>query len=371
MLTRLDRLILNEIVGPFFGAAFLFTGLFFAGGELVRYAEYLQKGQSWMVVAQLMALTLPGVIALTFPIAALLATLLGFGRLSNDSEIIALVATGTRFERIVLPVAFFGLIVSLVGVWFGNQVVPAASRGRNVIIDRVQNEGGTGSLSASQLTAELRDQGQLQTLIHVEGDAELSSGKLTNVSIDIWAKGRVVSSLFAKQAYWKKGTKDWRLEDYYGADFHNPDYPLLLQAKGGESKEKEVSLDTPDQLEAFRGRPEDTDTTDLQKRAEILRRGGNVTKARELDVEVARRNAIPFAALCFALIGAPLGVRPARQGKGVGFGLAVIITFAYWTALQVVSVLARGGSLPAPVALAIPNLICLAVAFYYIRRVLR
>ena len=371
-MTRLDRLILNEIVGPFFGSAFLFTGLFFAGGELVRFAEYLQQGQSWWIVAQLIGLTLPGVLSLTFPIAALLATLLGFGRLSNDSEIIALVATGTRFERIVLPVAVFGLIISLVGVWFGNQVVPAASRGRNVIIDRVRDEGGGGTLSASQLTAELRDKGKLQTLIHVEGSADLASGELSDVSIDVWGKGRLVSSLFAKRAIWKRGTKNWRVEDYYGANFDNPDYPLILQAQGGESREiKEIALDTPDQLEAFRGRPEDADTADLIKRREILRRGGNVTKARELEVEIARRNAIPFAALCFALIGAPLGVRPARQGKGVGFGLAVIITFAYWTLLQVVSVIARAGTLPAIIALAIPNLICLAVGVYYIRRVLR
>jgi lipopolysaccharide export system permease protein len=370
MPSRLDRLILGEIIGPFLGSAFLFVGLFFAGGELVRYAEYLQSGQSWVIVAQLMALTLPGVLALTFPIAALLSSLLGFGRLSNDSEIIALVAAGTRFERIILPVALFGLVVSLIGAWFGNSVVPASSRGRNIIIDRVKNEGG--GLSASQLTAELRSEGKLNTLIHVEGDAELASGRLSNVSIELWEKGRLVSVIFASKAYWKKGTKDWRLENYYGADFRNENSPLAFSAKGGASQEiKDVSLDTPSILEQFKGRPEDTDTSDLLKRAEIFRKGGSVDKARELEVEAARRNAIPFASLCFALLGAPLGVSPRRQGKGVGFGVAVVVTFLYWTALQIASVTAKGGLLPAPIALAIPNIICLGVAFYFIRRVLR
>ena len=361
---------LSEIIGPFFGSAFLFVGLFFAGGELVRFAEYLQGGQSWLVVAQLIVLTLPGVLALTFPVAALLSTLLGFGRLSNDSEIIALTAAGTRFERIVLPVAIFGLIISLIGVWFGNSVVPAASRGRNVIIDRVNNNGI--NVSASQLTAELRSDKRLNTLVHVEGDADLASGKLTDVSIELWEKGRLVTVFFARHAYWKKGTKDWRLEHWYAADFHNPEAFSVFKATGGQSQEvKDVALDTPSLLAAFKGRPEDTDTTDLWRRAEIFRRGGSIDKARELEVEVARRNAIPFASLCFALLGAPLGVSPRRQGRGVGFGVAVVVTFLYWTALQVVSVLAKGGGIPAPLALSLPNLICLGVGIYFIRRVLR
>jgi lipopolysaccharide export LptBFGC system permease protein LptF len=51
--------------------------------------------------------------------------------------------------------------------------------------------------------------------------------------------------------------------------------------------------------------------------------------------------------------------------------MSVAITFAYWIALQVVSVLARSGALPANVALMLPNLVCLVVAASLVRRVLR
>jgi lipopolysaccharide export system permease protein len=76
---RMDRLILAEIAGPFVGSALLFTGLFFAGGEIARIAEFLGRGVSWLTIGNLILLTLPGIIALTFPMAMLLATLLGFG----------------------------------------------------------------------------------------------------------------------------------------------------------------------------------------------------------------------------------------------------------------------------------------------------
>ena len=48
---RLDRLVLSEIIGPFFGSAMLFTGLFLAAGEFMRLAEYAQRGvPPWLIV---------------------------------------------------------------------------------------------------------------------------------------------------------------------------------------------------------------------------------------------------------------------------------------------------------------------------------
>jgi lipopolysaccharide export system permease protein len=364
----MDRLILQEIVGPFLFSALLFTGLFFAAGELVRYVEFLQGGQSTLLVAQLMLLTVPGVVALTFPMAMLLAALLGFGRLSSDSEIVGLTAAGVSFGRIVTPVALFALMVSLVGLWFNNKIVPTASRQRNIIIDQFKKQGG--NLNTSQaLTFPLRDdQGNLTTLVHVEGGANLATGELTDISVEFWNKGKVVSVISAPRARWKIGTKEWSLSDFNSVTFSD-DAPAFFKAQGLETRE--VELDTPTQLEALQGRPEDTDTSQLQARSRILRAGGNVREAREADVEVARRAALPFAALSFALIGAPLGVGPQRGGKGVGFGLSVLVTFAYWVLLQAASVLAKGGTIPANISLMLPNLLCIGVGLYLTRRVLR
>jgi lipopolysaccharide export system permease protein len=367
-MTRLDRLILAEIVAPFIGSALLFTALFFAAGELVRYAEFLQKGETWIVVVQLMALTLPGVIALTFPMAILLATLLGFGRLSGDSEIIALFAAGISFERIMVPVAVFGLFISFIGFWFNNQVVPAASRGRNVIIDRVKNQGG---VSVTNFTADLRDKntGELLYLVHVEGAANLASGKLERVGIQTWNKGRMTAALYAPEATWIQGTKKWTLKDAVALELNADGSRTVIQSAGVRTQEKE--LETPDDLAAFATRPEDIDTTQLRTRAALLRKGGYNDRARQFEVEVAKRNAMPFSSFAFALVGAPLGVRPSREGKGLGFGLSVIVTFFYWVGLQVCSVIGRGGGLPADIALMLPNIVCIGVGIFLVRRVLR
>jgi lipopolysaccharide export system permease protein len=104
----------------------------------------------------------------------------------------------------------------------------------------------------------------------------------------------------------------------------------------------------------------------------LRRASGDLTGAREAEVEAARRVALPFASFIFALVGAPLGVRPQRSGgKGVGFALAIGIIFAYWVSFQFGLLLGNSGALPPFVAVALPNLAGLVAAVYLNRRVLR
>jgi lipopolysaccharide export system permease protein len=375
----MDRLILAEVVPLFLGSTLLFTSLVLAGGELLRFAQYLQEGAPVMIVARLLLLTLPGMLTLTFPMAMLLACLMGMERLSSSSEIIALTAAGVRFERIMIPVAIFSLFVALAGLWFSNSVVPAASQGRNQIIAELKQSGGGGVFNMSQLTAPIRNNdGTLNTLVHVEGGANLGSGEMENVSVEMWNKGRLTTVFYAPKAKWIINTKDWTLYNYRAVYFEGEDSsskdaaPVVVFGSKLNTQEQKISLDTPEQLAALLDvRPEDTDTRKLTANARILRRGGNLDRAREFEVEVARRNALPFASFCFALIGTPLGVSRQRGPKGAGFGWSVVITFAYWVGLQVTSIMGRGGTLPADVALAIPNMICAAIGLFLIRRVLR
>ncbi len=365
-MTRLDRLILNELLGPFFGAAMLFTALFFAGGELMRVADFLQNGESFLVVVQLVLVSMPGVMAYTFPMAMLLSTLLGFGRLSADSEIIAITAAGVSFERVIAPVAVMGLAVSLIGVWFNNAVVPAASRQRNSIIERYTSGGGNVSLKRQIFPVR---SGSLLTLVIVEGEANLSTGELNDVIINIIKDGQLISTISAPQAIWKPGTRDWILKGFWftnktgnGGNIGNA---TLLE-------NKEVALDTPTNLRAqLNKRPEDIDTLQLLKNIPVLREMEDFTKARKLEVEVAKRNSVPFAAFAFGLVGAALGVRPNREGRGVGFGLSVIVTFLYYVMLNVATIVAQNGGLPANLALMLPNIVGFIVAIILIRRVMR
>ncbi len=374
-MTRMDRLVLGEIVGWFVGSVFLFSSLILASGELVRFAEFLQKGEAVWIVFQLLGFTLPGIFALTFPIAMLLATLMGIGRLSSDSELTALVAAGISFERIMLPIGVFGLMVSLIGVWFSNSVVPASSAARNRIIIRVQKEGNLSLADRFDHRIADKDSGNV-LVVHSEGGASLGTEKagaatLRNLSLEYWEKGALAYVIYAERADWVIGSREWALSGYRLATMNaNQRTRAIL---GGDSlTTRQVALGKPDELAALRDvRTEDVSTPGLRERSRVFKANGDLGAARDAEVEGARRIALPFASFIFALVGAPLGVRPPRSGKGNGFATAIMITFLYWTLLQMFTVIGRGGTLPPQLSVMIPNLMGLAAGIFLTRRVLR
>jgi lipopolysaccharide export system permease protein len=306
----------------------------------------------------------------------LLATLMGIGRLSSDSELTALVAAGISFERIMLPIGVFGLMVSLVGVWFTNSIVPASSAARNQIINRVQKRARFPSrIGFNQRIAD-EDSGNV-LVVHSEGGASIGTEKagaatLRNLSLEYWEKGALAYVIYAERADWVIGTREWAL----GGDIRlanlSKDQKTKAILRGDSLTTRQVALGKPDELAALRDvRTEDVSTPGLRERSRVFKANGDLGAARDAEVEAARRIALPFASFIFALVGAPLGVRPPRSGKGNGFAIAIMITFLYWTLLQMFTVIGRGGTLPPQLSVMIPNLMGLAAGAVLVRRVMR
>lgn len=378
-MNRLDRMVLGEIVGWFVGSILLFSSLILASGELVRLAEFLQNGEAVLTVLQLLGYTLPQTFSLTFPIAMLLATLMGIGRLSSDSELVALISAGISFERIMVPIAIFGLLVSLIGAWFSNTIVPASSAARNRIIDRVKDNvsvNSTGALTRRIPLGDDRDKNNAVLIVHSEGGVSLnqsSAGTATmrDLTLQRWEKNQLRSVIYASQADWKINSRNWTLAgEIYGFEFRPEGGGIFINASSLSTRE--YALGEPDRLTALKVmRNEDISTTVLRQRSQLFREDGDTRSSREAEVEVARRIALPFASLVFALVGAPLGVRPPRTGKGNGFAIAIIITFLYWTLLQFFTTLGQGGILPPVISVMIPNILGLLAGIFLIRKVSR
>jgi lipopolysaccharide export system permease protein len=64
------------------------------------------------------------------------------------------------------------------------------------------------------------------------------------------------------------------------------------------------------------------------------------------EVDLWEKISLPLASLVFGLVGAPLGIRPQRGSKAMGFGVAIGIIFLYWVLYRWMYILGRGGGLP-------------------------
>src|SRR5260370_37853557 len=106
----LDRYIVREIVRHAFLGLIVFTFVLFVP-KLVRLMElFVRHSGSGSQILKLFLCLFPGIFIFTMPMAILIGVLLGLGRMSADSEIVALTALGIGRRRILLPVGVIALV---------------------------------------------------------------------------------------------------------------------------------------------------------------------------------------------------------------------------------------------------------------------
>jgi lipopolysaccharide export system permease protein len=78
----------------------------------------------------------------------------------------------------------------------------------------------------------------------------------------------------------------------------------------------------------------------------------------EYQVRLYQKIAMPLTTLVFALIGAPLGLRPHRSSSATGLGLSIVIIFAYWVFMHYMTILGRNGAISPVAASFVPTVAC-------------
>lgn len=118
------RYLLREHFGPLVFSVTTLTSLLLLNYIARKFAELVGKGLPWNVIGEFFVLSVPFTMALTFPMAVLIAVLYAFSRLASDNEISAMMACGISTRRLLAPVLGAGLVLSLGMVWFNDQLLP-------------------------------------------------------------------------------------------------------------------------------------------------------------------------------------------------------------------------------------------------------
>lgn len=135
----LTRYLLRTHVGPFFFAFFALTSVLLINVIAKELANLAGKGLPFDVVVEFFVLSLPANIALTLPMAVLVAVLYTFSTLASENEISALRASGVDLRRATLPLIVVAGVIATGMAWFNDQVLPASNlRWRVLMTDVAQ-----------------------------------------------------------------------------------------------------------------------------------------------------------------------------------------------------------------------------------------
>ena len=143
------RYIVREHVGPLLFALSALTSLLMLQYVARQLANLAGKGLPWSAIGKFFVLSLPFTVAMTMPMAVLVATLFTFGRMAAEHEITALKASGVRVRTLMLPVLTCAFLLSIAMVAFNDQVLPRANHELRIL----QND-----IAKTKPTLALRDQ---------------------------------------------------------------------------------------------------------------------------------------------------------------------------------------------------------------------
>ncbi|MCL2767643.1 MAG: LptF/LptG family permease [Synergistaceae bacterium] len=359
----LDKLILSEIAKPFVAGILIFTLIFVSADLLFQAARLMiQRGISFWVVSRLFCYRIPEVIGLTLPMSALLAALLGFSKLSANSELIAIKSMGIPFMRILRPVIISSVMVSVATFLWTEFLTPYTSLAANNLMQYEIMKNQSKLVKEKMFLREERDR-KLLRVFYVD-KLSIKEGVLEGIVVQEFGDdGRLIRISNASSGLWKDG--QWWIDDgqIYEID-KSGNVKLLLQF---ERQKLALSL-SPEDLERSTRNPLDMSARELWiyiKHAGMM----EMTNISSLLVTFHYKISIPWACLVLAILGAAIGGRThARSGSGASFGLSVLIVFAYYLLMSLCRALGESDNMAPFLSAWLPNIVFLFASIYFVRR---
>lgn len=118
------RYVIQEHIGPFFFALTLIIFLFLMNYTLREAEKLFGRGLDPIIVFKMFYYHLAPTISLAIPMSVLVATSMAFVRIAADSEITILRSSGVNLNRILAPVTFVAILISIFVFYFHNSVLP-------------------------------------------------------------------------------------------------------------------------------------------------------------------------------------------------------------------------------------------------------
>jgi len=396
----LTRYIFKEMVGPtalgfaFYTSIILMQRLFDMAGMIIR------RSLPGSAVVKLLLYSLPHIVVLTVPMSLLFGILIAVGRLSSDSEIVAMRALGISTRTIYRPVFFFSAAIFLLNLYLINFVMP---KGNQQFV-ALRAELMTSSAEKAVKPRVFHD--QYDDLMIYVNDVDPATG--------LW-KGVFVAD---SRGTTEDPTTPAEMANQITAPQQDDDEITSLSQSGsgqriiaagsgnlaviGPKKEIWMNLNDaethiwdpskPDRYDYTRNKTQrirlpdsgtDFDSSSIARSLremnlrELIDQERNLRKSiTEQDrvtrnfarVEIHKKFAIPFACIAFGVLGLPLGITNRRGGKSSGFSLSIAIVLFYYVTIINGEQMAGAGKIPAAVGMWTANLVLLLLGFYLLGR---
>jgi LPS export ABC transporter permease LptF/LPS export ABC transporter permease LptG len=363
-----DRYVLKEILAPTLVAFGVYTGFMLVRGLVQFSALLLQSTSPVADLGRILAFSAPHIVVLTIPVAFLLGILVGVGRLSQDSELVALRASGIDLLGLYRPIAVLAVVLALITGFVMIYVLPRTNRvvsgmrlqlSTFLIAQRIQPGVFSPEVAGRRIFVEKAsaDRRTLEGLIVSDNSNPADGERLT------------IARRGALELEQEEGRLWLRLED---AITHHTARDARAYDRASYRTQR-LLLDDTNPKERFENTRPDKQLREMTV-PELIRRARTTTDPTLAGlswIEVHKKFSFPAACLVFGLVALPLGVVNRRGGRAAGFAVSTGIVVGYYLLYASGEAWAIRGTITPFLAMWLPNLLLVGIGLWGVSRVRR
>ncbi|HSU29063.1 MAG TPA: LptF/LptG family permease, partial [Chitinophagaceae bacterium] len=136
MFKKLDKLIIKAFIGPFVATFFITLFVLVLQFFWLYIDDFVGKGLGTGVIFEFIWYQSASLVPLALPLAILLSSLMTFGSLGENLELVAIKSAGISLLRFMRPLFLVTLLISGIAFLFSNYIIPVANlKSRTLLAD--------------------------------------------------------------------------------------------------------------------------------------------------------------------------------------------------------------------------------------------
>lgn len=358
---KLDWYIIKKFLTTFFFSIFLFAVISVVVDVGEKTDDFVKSGWSFgKIVMDYYIAFIPHIIALLFPLFVFIAVIFFTSKMAGKSEIVAILAAGVSFRRILRPYFIAGLALAAL-LWYANRlVIPRAEVKRTYFEDVYVNGNSTyNPLTDKKKVLYFRIDSFTYAGVHTYDTVRKSGGPFFMHRL----KGnQVVYNMRAETIRWDTAAKKWTLDNAVERELNG------LKEKVWLSSTKTMAFNfKPADLRLDEFAKDKMTTPELEHQIALDKlRGTEGLNA--LIIEAYRRDATPVSVIILTFIGAIIASRKVRGGSGMHLALGFILAAVFILMDRFSTIFSTKGNFPPLIAAWLPNVVFAFVAYYLFKK---
>jgi LPS export ABC transporter permease LptG/LPS export ABC transporter permease LptF len=366
--TRLNRYLLTEILGPLVLGFLVYTFILLIRFLFQSAEMIIRRGLPVSIVGKLLLLTLPNIVVLTLPMSLLFGTLIAVGRLSSDSELIAMRACGMSLLTLYRPILLLSGLLTILNTLLMVYVLPWGNHALQALALEITTQTVAQQVEPRVFYEEW--EGKVVYVFEVQPGSKRWKGVFLAEAIPASEDNQITVADWGEVLVDPAGERV--VLRLYNAVRHkwnlsSPDrYEINRSKRLDLVLDDQFSSEQKAKMSVSKGLRELT----LPELRDLLKDPTATAEQRNLaQVEIHKKFSIPVACLVFGLFALPLGINNRRGGKASGFALSIAVLILYYVLLNNGEEAARFGRIPPWLAMWSPNLLLAgAGVFLLVRR---